>query len=207
LHEQEIWESHERFKILSDATFEAIIDWDLKTNTVMWGEGFRTMFGYDIKNCSKYIWLNGIHPDDKRNVLSELGKTLKNPTKSYFNSEFRFLKADGEIAYVQHRGVFIRDAKGRVTRALAAMTDLTETISRMRKIEQQNEVLRDIAWTQSHVVRAPLANILGLAALLKENFENGKRDREFINHICDSAERLDKIIHEIVRKTERLDQV
>ncbi|MFK5073451.1 hypothetical protein ACI4BE_28395, partial [Klebsiella pneumoniae] len=29
-------------------------------------------------------------------------------------------------------------------------------------IEAQNEKLRNIAWTQSHIVRAPLARILGI---------------------------------------------
>jgi PAS domain S-box-containing protein len=202
LNEQEIWESHERFKILSDASFEAIIDWDLKTDTVMWGEGFHTLFGYDLNNCSKNLWVRGIHPEDRRSVLDELGRTLKDPSKTYFNSEFRFLKANGEIANVQHRGVFIRDLNGRVIRAVAAMTDLTEALERIRKIELQNLTLREIAWTQSHLVRSPLANIKGITRLLLENFENGKRDHELIAHLMESAEQLDLIIHKIVKKSE-----
>jgi signal transduction histidine kinase len=61
--------------------------------------------------------------------------------------------------------------------------------------------LKDISWTQSHVVRAPLANLLGFIYLLEENIETGLSDQELIEHIAASARRLDEIIRDIVSKT------
>ncbi|PQJ12238.1 hypothetical protein CJD36_000315 [Flavipsychrobacter stenotrophus] len=205
LAQQEIWESNERFKMLASATVEAIIDWDIENDTVIWGEGFQTLFGYDLSTYDNHLWSNNIHPDDREKVLADLQATLADPTKFYFNAEFGFLKANGDIAYVQHRGLFIRDANGKATRALAAMIDLTESLDKMRKIESQNKALKDIAWTQSHIVRAPLANLVGLAELLKDENQNELSHTEIIGHICDSAQKLDNLIHEIVRKTEEVD--
>ena len=37
----------------------------------------------------------------------------------------------------------------------------------MKQIEQRNVKLEEIAWEQSHMVRAPLAKIMGLIELLK----------------------------------------
>jgi PAS domain S-box-containing protein len=36
LHEQEISESNDRFKMIAKATIEAIVDWDIKNDTVIW---------------------------------------------------------------------------------------------------------------------------------------------------------------------------
>ncbi len=81
------------------------------------------------------------------------------------------------------------------------MIDLTESLERMNQIEMQDKALKDISWTQSHVVRAPLANLLGFIYLLEENIDTGLSDKEIIDHIGASAKRLDEIIRDIVSKT------
>lgn len=204
LHEQEISESNERFKILSKATVEIIIDWDINNKKVIWGEGFKTILGYDINTMNKHLWAQNIHPNDRKRVLVELKEALLDSTIENFNAEFRFLKANGEVAYMQHRGVFIRDKNGKAIRAIGAMIDFTDTLEKMKKIELQNQILKDIAWTQSHIVRAPLANLMGLIGLMKNNINTGVSDEVLIGYISDSADKLDKIIHDIVSKTENI---
>lgn len=76
-------------------------------------------------------------------------------------------------------------------------------------VEKQNHILREIAWMQSHLVRAPLARMLGLIKLLSENDD---KDHLFeipkiIKHIEDSANELDQIIHQISEKTYLSDQL
>lgn len=200
LHEQSIKESNERFKLLTKATVEAIIDWDIPNNEVIWGEGFQTMLGYDLREKNVYLWAKNIHVDDRRKVLYDLNKAMLDPTKQYFNAEFRFLKANGEVTFVQHKGVFLRDENGKAIRALGAMIDLTEALTAVRKIELQDRALKEIAWAQSHIVRAPLANLMGLVGLLKGKVHTGLSDEILLTHISDSAEKLDVVIREIVSK-------
>jgi PAS domain S-box-containing protein len=207
LYEQEIIASNERFKIIAKATIEAIVDWDIKNDTVIWGEGFQSIFGYDLDVYDNYLWSNNIHPDDKEKVLEDLNKILEDPSQEYFNAEFRFLKANREVAYVQHKGIIIRDASGKPIRGLAALIDLTETLDRLRKIESQNKLLKEIAWTQSHVVRAPLANLQGFIKLLKDEIKEGITDDKLLDYIIDSTEKLDEIIHEIVKKINEIDKM
>jgi signal transduction histidine kinase len=133
--------------------------------------------------------------------MTDLNKTVQDPNKEFFNAEFRFLKADRTIVYVQHRGIFIRDANGKAIRALGAMTDITDALERLHKLELQNKALTDIAWTQSHLVRAPLANLLGLTDILKNNLHKEISQTEIINHLYNSAQQLDAVIHDIVKKT------
>ncbi|MEO0045895.1 MAG: hypothetical protein RL705_1086 [Bacteroidota bacterium] len=201
LHEKAIWDSNERFKLLTKATTEAIIDWDINNNATFFGEGFKTIFGYNTAKANKNLWKKNIHPEDRKRVLQALTKAMKCTDKEDFNTEYRFLKANKEISLIQHKGIFIRNSEGQVTRIIGAMIDLTETLEKKNKIELQDKVLKDISWTQSHMVRAPLANLLGLIDLLKYNQESGLTDYQLVNHISESAEKLDRIIHDIVKMT------
>ena len=69
----------------------------------------------------------------------------------------------------------------------------------INEIESQNTKLKDIAWIQSHIVRAPLTNILGLIKLINET--NSVNDTELLNHLNQSVLELDNSINEIVNKT------
>jgi hypothetical protein len=50
--------------------------------------------------------------------------------------------------------------------------DISETLKHINTIEVQNAKLKNIAWTQSHVVRAPLSRILGIIDLIEGETEN-----------------------------------
>lgn len=68
-------------------------------------------------------------------------------------------------------------------------------------ISKQNEVLKEIAWIQSHVVRAPLSRMMGLITLLQDNDETSGMPNELVlEHIVSSANELDNTIKEITLK-------
>lgn len=60
--------------------------------------------------------------------------------------------------------------------------------------------LKEIAWHQSHKVRKPLSNILGLIHLLREANLHEK-EKEIVDLLDNSAKELDDIIKDIVTKT------
>jgi len=59
----------------------------------------------------------------------------------------------------------IRDLDNGVIGVNCFLRDITQSHQHLQKIEEQNKRLREIAWIQSHLVRAPVASILGLAQL------------------------------------------
>lgn len=61
--------------------------------------------------------------------------------------------------------------------------------------EEQQRLLERISWIQSHKVRKPLANILGLSDLISKNAN--EEDKIVIKMLNDSAKELDAIIKEI----------
>nr|WP_285901360.1 PAS domain S-box protein [Arenibacter sp. TNZ] len=80
--------------------------------------------------------------------------------------------------------------------------DITEKRQGQIAIEKQNEKLREIAWTQSHIVRAPLARLMGIIDLFHENLIDDNEKIELLDNVYLSAIELDAIIHDIVQKSQ-----
>jgi PAS domain S-box-containing protein len=81
--------------------------------------------------------------------------------------------------------------------------DVTDRNNYFNALAKQNEALKEIAQIQSHVVRAPLANIMGLIYLLKEEKASGNEDSfdETLQAILGAADKLDSVILEISKKS------
>ncbi|MCU0445037.1 MAG: PAS domain S-box protein [Microscillaceae bacterium] len=84
--------------------------------------------------------------------------------------------------------------------------DITMRKENELKILKQNETLRQIAWQQSHELRRPVANILGLCELLK-NYQNETKEtkRKIIDYMLKVTNELDEIIHKIVLQADKSD--
>lgn len=86
---------------------------------------------------------------------------------------------------------------------LVLINDVTEKNIHLATIEKQNAAFREIAWIQSHVVRAPLARLMGLVSLLaNEQAVEDEETKTLLHYIQTSAEELDQIIREISQKSE-----
>ena len=68
-------------------------------------------------------------------------------------------------------------------------------------IELQNKALREISWIQSHVVRAPLARMMGAIALLDIKDDAGVSQEEIMEIVVSSAQEIDKTVREISTKS------
>ncbi len=77
--------------------------------------------------------------------------------------------------------------------------DITKSIEHLKEIENHNEKLKDIAWIQSHIVRAPLSNIIGLLQIIKDT--KAVTDTELLAYLEQSVDALENSINKIVEKT------
>lgn len=121
-------EANERFEKVTEATYDAIWDWNIRENTLYWGAGFRNLFGYQIEKITATLdsWARHIHPEDHDWVLKSIYGALDSPDQSNWIAEYRYQKNDGAFANVIDRGVIIRDEKGTPLRMVGAMNDITE---------------------------------------------------------------------------------
>ncbi|WP_100613488.1 response regulator [Confluentibacter citreus] len=87
---------------------------------------------------------------------------------------------------------------------LVLANDVTDKLEYTKKIEEQNVKLKDIAWTQSHVVRAPLSRILGIINLIELESFNSEDLPYLINQLKLSGNEMDVIVRNIVSEAKLL---
>jgi PAS domain S-box-containing protein len=95
---------------------------------------------------------------------------------------------------------------------LVMATDITELIEKERKLENAyqklkayNEVLLQIAWSNSHELRKPLCSILALVSLLKEASDQERA--EFLRLLEISSTELDDILKQNNEKVTEIELV
>lgn len=123
------------------------------------------------------------------------------------NQSFRVeLKSSKDMNRTQDVGLYpIRDSESgqeQIIGVACFSRDITVQVNHTREIEGKNAILKDIAWTHSHVVRAIVARILGLTGLLKEGELVEEEVSETIRYIVESSNELDMEIRKINNKNE-----
>ena len=144
-----------------------------------------------------------IRPKEDIPALNKSMKMAREPQENLFHGEFTHLKKNGERIRVEIRSNSF-EYKGRQAQIIL-VNDVTERNLHIEAVEKQNEILKDIAWTQSHVVRAPLARLLGLVNFLSDEEVPEKQRKEVYQHIQSSANELDEIIKSVVSKSQEIE--
>jgi PAS domain S-box-containing protein len=155
-------------------------------------------YGYSLEEFLS-MTIAEIRPKEDLPKLLKAVKQSKDTINHRFQDYFRHIKKNGEVILVEIRSTLI-DFKGEKAELILS-TDITERVKYIEEIEDQNKKLKEIAWVQSHVVRAPLARLMALIELLKDE-ELTDQDREKIHqNIITSANEMDHIIKDITLKT------
>ncbi len=155
--EQALREAEERYRLAARATNDAIWDWNLDTDHILWNEAVQTLFGYATEDvgASGSWWKAHIHPDDRGRVTAGIHAVVDG-TGTNWKDEYRFLRADGSYAAILDRGYVIRDEGGRATRMIGAMLDISE---RKRSEERQRLLTGEL----QHRVKNTLALVQAIA--------------------------------------------
>lgn len=111
-------------------------------------------------------------------------------------------KKNGNIIFVDSRSNVIT-FNGKKAKIMLT-NDITKSLNHIKEIELQNQKLKEIAWTQSHIVRAPISQILGLAQLVLEDKNATEETKELVAILNNSAQELDTIVKEIIDKSKEI---
>jgi PAS domain S-box-containing protein len=205
-NELKMQKSMERFDIVSKATSDAIWDFDVASGIVLWNKALKSLFGYSDTTLTREWWLERIHPDDANRVVAKITDAV-NGGKTRLKNEYRFRCADGSYKNVLDRSFLVFTSSGALERIIGSMEDITERQLYIQTVEAQNQRLQEIGWTQSHLVRAPLANIMAIAELLSFEIQREDSTSTLLSHLLQSAKDLDDIIRDIIDKTENINNV
>jgi PAS domain S-box-containing protein len=185
--------------------------WDIPQNKVTWSETLYHIYGLD-KDAFKATfegYQELLHPEDRAIAYNSINTALQTGEDVVF--EERIIRPDGKVRYLRSWGRVQHNADDQPVRMIGACLDITETKLSQDKlqkhieaIEKQNKQLQEIAWIQSHVVRAPLVRIMGLVELMKQYTPEEISLPETFDQILAAALELDNIIKDITSRTEQL---
>lgn len=119
---------NERYEYVNMATNDAIFDWDLIRDHIEWGDGFFRLFGNEteMEHYPQSRWAGRVHPADRETVENSLEVLLADPEQQKWSIDYRFLKADGEYAYVEEIGYIRRNGLGKAVRMIGVLRDVTK---------------------------------------------------------------------------------
>ena len=115
----------ERLKNITRITSDAIWEWDMLSGDIFRNEKLVEMTGYLPKEHAGLAWwLTRVHPEDRNQLTDTLKDVTDNGLQSW-ESEYRFLCADGEYKNMLDRGFVIYE-KGMPVKMIGSLTDITD---------------------------------------------------------------------------------
>ncbi len=137
-------ESNKRYEYVNKATSEAIWDWDILSGKVYYGDGFGKLFGYDTKSLPENfnIWERRIHPDDFERITNDISNFLQSESTNW-NDDYRYLKNDGNYAFVSDKGFIIRNEAGHAVRMIGSMQDITKQKEEEHYLKLMESVIKN----------------------------------------------------------------
>lgn len=126
-----------------------------------------------------------------------------------FSYEVDYPQADHSVYWYYVKLVPITNNSKEILGLMVAFYDVTERKNAEQhlkdaysRIQAHIDSIKEMAWKQSHLIRSPLANLKGLAAILKED----PTEPAVFEHMEKEINRMDAILHEMAKEASHHDQ-
>ena len=214
--EESILQANERFEKVTEATYDAIWDWDIVGRTFYRSQAIERFFGKEASKSftENDFWKDSFHPNDTKKVQNSVNKAIANPLTSRWELEYRIINEQGETIHVIDRGVIIRNNEGKAIRMVGAMTDISEQKNMALKLnelnkslkrythelERSNEELEQFAFVASHDLQEPLRMVSSFMDLLQLKYGDqlDEKGHQYIHFATDGAKRMKQIILDLL---------
>ena len=183
--ENELAESERRMRLAAEVARVGTFEWNMQTNVNMWTPELEKIYGLPAGSFegTYEAWRACVHPDDIDLAERSVREALETGS---FGAEWRIIRPDGQIRWIEARAWIFRDDDGRPLKMIGVNFDITD-----RKLAE--DALRDAARRKdqflavlAHELRNPLAPIRNAAAVLAGV---GPGDREVFDRTTAMIER------------------
>lgn len=154
---EKIMESELLFKTISNASPAALWMTNENEENVFVSDTWLKWTGKNFNEVIHRGWVQSVLEEDKGYILNKFKECFRE--RKYFNAEFRFQRADGEIRWGLTEGYPFYDFNGDFSGFAGSVTDITE----IKKLEQRKD---DFIKMASHELKTPITSINGYVQLL-----------------------------------------
>ncbi len=123
--EDSLRKSEERYALATSAAVEGIYEWDVETGRLFLTERAKTFFSFPAEESTPAAWNARVHPEDFPGYRATIVGHFKGRTPQ-IEHEYRIADGRGGYKWILERGIGVRDANGRVTKVVGALSDITQ---------------------------------------------------------------------------------
>ena len=200
--EKDLEESQQLFEALARVSPVGIFRTDVNGETTFVNPKWTSLTGLSFNDAMESRYLTAIHPDDREERIAEWHEAVREGKMVV--SEYRFLRPDGSIVWVQGNAV-PEIADGKLKGYIGTITDISdlkkaeiELLKAKEKAEASNRLKSTFMGNISHEIRTPLNGIIGFAELISSGSNTADENEECIEFLSHSINRLTKIIDNIM---------
>lgn len=181
-------------------------EWDIQTGGLIVNTRWAEIIGYtpeELEPINIDTWNNLTHPADLALANRMIAEHIQGKIP-FYDLECRMRHKKGHWVWVLDRGKISHwGPDGKALIMSGTHQDITARKYAEDRIMEQNEKLRQIAYDQSHVLRKPIASMLGLCDVIKQEMEKNdlRSMSQYLAFLRQTAQEADEVIHTIVGKT------
>lgn len=165
-------------------------------NFITWvNKAFEDFTGYKYEEVAGYA-PSTFFVGEETDLEILTGILDKKKAHESFSADVRCHSKQGDKFWVYGEYTPLFEPNDEFVGYIGVYNDITRIKQKEYEIIQQNNKLKEVAWISSHGVRRPLANIIGLANMMKDS-HNMDEKIKILENIHKSADELDQMIHTI----------
>jgi PAS domain S-box-containing protein len=198
-------EAEQRLHVALEAGRMGTWQFNIKAEEVKWSSGLEAIHGYapGMFPGTFEAFKQEIYPDDRDRVVSAIAQAIQQ--RHDHNVEYRIVRRDGAVRWVEGRGRLFFDAAGQPDRLVGVCSDVTERKLAedaqklaKRQAEVANRTKDEFLAMVSHELRTPLNAVLGWADMLRSGTLSETRRERAIDAVYTNAVRQTKLIDELL---------
>jgi len=125
---------------------------DVIQRKMFWSDEMYRLLGIDpgTGNPSMDSFIRGIHPDERAKITRDAFQAITDHQQ--FKNEYRIVRPDGNVRWVESHGEPVFDSTGRLTQIVGTLLDITERKLADDALRESEEKFRSIAENISDVI-------------------------------------------------------
>ncbi|MBS1522092.1 MAG: PAS domain-containing protein [Bacteroidetes bacterium] len=187
---------------LFEVTHVEFQTYDIFNHKLLFSSGVvQQLLGYtpeEYQSLSDDFYKNILYPGDLKTVQDTIDKLLHAKDGQVVEMTVRLLKHNGDYIWVYSRQmIYEKDPVNHICSIIREVEDVTQLIELQDELKAKVDQLKVVSYKNSHLLRSPVASIIGLVDMVEEHGITSEHNRQILSYLKDAIMKLDEVIHQI----------